>query len=162
MTFFFISRTWLLLALIGLAIFDERQRRIPNRVLFVTTMLFLFAHPAFVLGVEGANLGVWWGDFFTRLLAAVLVLLFTGFISFFRPQSLGMGDCKLMAVIMLYGGWPEAAVILWLAFFFTAVRGIFVRVMTRSREHMTLAFAPQVAIAVALELMLHLWIVLQG
>lgn len=64
MTFFFISRTWLLLALIGLAIFDERQRRIPNRVLFVTTMLFLFAHPAFVLGVEGANPGVWWGDFF--------------------------------------------------------------------------------------------------
>lgn len=73
-----------------------------------------------------------------------------------------MGDCKLMAVIMLYGGWPEAAVILWLAFFFTAVRGIFVRVMTRSRERMTLAFAPQVAIAAALELMLHLWLVLQG
>lgn len=147
MNVFFISLGWLLPSLLGLCVWDERYRRIPNRVLLVLSVLYVVAWPVLALRVEEISLASFWPIFFGRMLEAGGTLLVTGLLSLWRPDSLGMGDCKLMAVIVLYCGLTEGLTVLWLALFLTGLRGLVERFSQKENHSRTLAFAPQVAVA---------------
>lgn len=156
MNVFFISMGWLLPALIAIGVGDERVRRIPNRVLAVLCLLYLAAWPVLAHTLDKVSMDDFLPLFFQRLAEAGGVLLVSGLFSLWRPESLGMGDCKLMAVVVLYFGFMEGITVLWLALLFTGLRGLLQRIRQKERKIRTLAFAPQVAAAGILYCVLHL------
>lgn len=145
MNVLFISMGWLLPALIAMGVWDERYRRVPNRVLLVLLLLYLAAWPVLAYTLDNVSIDDYLPLFFKRLAEAGGVLLVSGIFSLWRPESLGMGDCKLMAVVVLYLGFIEGVTVLWLALLFTGVRGILQRIGQKEKKIRTLAFAPQVA-----------------
>lgn len=156
MNVFFISMGWLLPALIATGVWDERYRRIPNRVLAVLCLLYLAAWPILAYTLDKVSMDDFLPLFFQRLAEAGGVLLVSGLFSLWRPESLGMGDCKLMAVVVLYLGFIEGVTLLWLALLFTGLRGFLQRIGQKDKKIRTLAFAPQVAAAGILYCVLHL------
>lgn len=156
MNVFFISMGWLLPALIATGVWDERYRRIPNRVLAVLCLLYLAACPVLAYTLDKVSIDDFLPLFFQRLAEAGGVLLVSGLFSLWRPESLGMGDCKLMAVVVLYLGFIEGVTLLWLALLFTGVRGLLQRIGQKDKKIRTLAFAPQVAVAGILYCVLQL------
>lgn len=156
MNVFFISMGWLLPALIATGVWDERVRRIPNRVLAVLCLLYLAAWPILAYTLDKVSMDDFLPLFFQRLAEAGGVLLVSGLFSLWRPESLGMGDCKLMAVVVLYFGFVEGVTVLWLALLFTGLRGLLQRIGQKDKKIRTLAFAPQVAAAGILYCVLHL------
>lgn len=155
MNVFFISMGWLLPALIAVGVWDERYRRIPNRVLAVLCLLYLAAWPVLAHKLDNISPDAFLPLFLKRLAEAAGTLLVSGLFSLWRPESLGMGDCKLMAVVVLYLGFMEGATLLWLALFFTGLRGLIQRAGQKGKKIRTLAFAPQVAVAGILYCLLH-------
>lgn len=156
MNVFFISMGWLLPALIATGVWDERVRRIPNRVLAVLCLLYLAAWPILAYTLDKVSIDDFLPLYFQRLAEAGGVLLVSGLFSLWRPESLGMGDCKLMAVVVLYFGFVEGVTVLWLALLFTGLRGLIQRIGQKEKKIRTLAFAPQVAAAGLLYCLLHL------
>lgn len=156
MNVFFISMGWLLPALIATGVWDERYRRIPNRVLAVLCLLYLAAWPILAYTLDKVSMDDFLPLFFQRLAEAGGMLLVSGLFSLWRPESLGMGDCKLMAVVVLYFGFVEGVTVLWLALLFTGLRGLLQRIGQKDKKIRTLAFAPQVAAAGILYCVLHL------
>lgn len=156
MNVFFISMGWLLPALIAIGVGDERVRRIPNRVLAVLCLLYLAAWPVLAHTLDKVSMDDFLPLFFQRLAEAGGVLLVSGLFSLWRPESLGMGDCKLMAVVVLYFRFVEGVTVLWLALLFTGLRGLLQRIRQKEKKIRTLAFAPQVAASGILYCLLHL------
>lgn len=56
MNVFFISMGWLLPALIAMGVWDERYRRIPNRVLLVLLLLYLAAWPVLAYTLDNVSI----------------------------------------------------------------------------------------------------------
>lgn len=134
MNVFFISMGWLLPALIAMGVWDERYRRIPNRVLLVLLLLYLAAWPVLAYTLDNVSIDDYLPLFFKRLAEAGGVLLVSGLFSLWRPESLGMGDCKLMAVVVLYLGFMEGITLLWLALFLTGLRGLVQRIGQKEKK----------------------------
>lgn len=157
MDIFLLPAIGLVVGLVGVGVIDEREKRIPNRVLLVLVMLFLAWTPVFfVVNKTGTFevLGV-------RLFASGATMLGAGLLAALLPRSFGMGDAKLMAVVVLYLGPLTGGMALWGALVLTLFRGLFQRCRrrwdgSRSEGGLSLAFAPQVAAAVVLVLALIL------
>lgn len=156
MTDFYWPHLWLLVALLGVAIVDEKTRRIPNGTLLA--LVFLWAGWLVVVARDrGAfseeNGRMAFGEaLLLRVAVAVGLLLSFGALSLWRPRSIGMGDVKLMSVLALYFSPLSLGIVLYLALLLTFLRGLVLR--RRTRERKGLAFAPQAAGAV---LIVMLW-----
>jgi Flp pilus assembly protein protease CpaA len=77
-----------LLVLSWIALIDARTHRIPNRQVFILSIVAFFAAVS-----EGYS-------FQEHLIAALIVLLFAGLLSIFC--GLGLGDVKLMGVLAMF------------------------------------------------------------
>ncbi len=153
MALFWIPWIWLLVGLAGIGVVDERTRRIPNPTLLALAamecgwMIVQTGSAVHEAGWMQAALPM--GQ---RMLAALLTFAVSGWIALLKPGALGMGDCKLMAVLMLYFDLGDGLLVLWVSFFLTLLRGMFrILVAKRNKEPLlALPFAPQAAVSGAL------------
>ncbi|MGK2956361.1 MAG: prepilin peptidase [Solirubrobacterales bacterium] len=128
--------------LAAVSVTDIRRRVIPNRVLLVAVALWLGILAW--TGGEGAT---------SALVAALVVALPLLVAALVRPEGMGMGDVKLVAVIGLFLGWQAwPALLLGLAL--AGMAGVLISLGTRrSPSVTTLPLAPFLA-AGALPVML--------
>lgn len=90
-----LTTTTVLLAVLGfVSVTDVRGRVIPNRILLVAVALWLGLMAW--SGGEGAA---------SALIAAVVIASPLLVAAVVRPEGMGMGDVKLVAVIALFLGW---------------------------------------------------------
>ena len=124
----------LVATLIAVSVTDVRERRIPNRVLLLAALAAL----AFS-GREGmAALG-------SDLLAAAAISSPLFVAALLRPEGMGMGDAKLVAVIGLFLGW-QALPALLAGLFLAGLTGVFVSLGRRQPPSRTsLPLAPFLA-----------------
>lgn len=154
MTEFFWPHLWLFVALIGIAMVDEHSRRIPNRTLLALVLLWVGWLPVWAQGTASeADISLFYRAILWRVGMAAGILAAMGALALWRPESMGMGDVKLMSVLALYFSPLDAVIVLDLAFLLTFVRGVVRRVRTKRKTG--LPFAPQVAVAVSLVLFLE-------
>jgi leader peptidase (prepilin peptidase)/N-methyltransferase len=117
---------------------DLRSRRIPNRLTLASALVAVAASAAHGPGRLGLSIAAAAVVCLPLLVAAVL-----------RPDGLGMGDAKLVAVVGLYLGWaawPALLVSLLLA----GLTGASVAVATRTPPgRMALPLAPFIAAGTA-------------
>jgi leader peptidase (prepilin peptidase)/N-methyltransferase len=124
----------LLATLAAASLTDLRSRRIPNR-LTLGSALFGAAVAA---AQSPGRLGM-------ALAAAVAVSLPLFVTALVRPEGLGMGDAKLVAVLGLYLGWAAWPALL-LSLLLAGLTGAFVAVATRMPPARTaLPLAPFIA-----------------
>lgn len=127
--------------LVIVSVTDVRRRVIPNRALLVSVAVWLGI--AVLTGGEGAA---------SALIAAVVVASPLLVAALVRPDGMGMGDVKLVAVIALYlgwGAWPALLIGLGLAGF----TGVLIALGSRRPPSETsLPLAPFLAVGVAISL----------
>ncbi len=130
-----ISPVFLCATLAAVSVVDLRRRIIPNRV--------LLAAVAFWLGLK-----VWPGGEGTAssLVAAVVIASPLLLVALIRPDGIGMGDVKLVAVIALYLGWSA-----WLALlaglFLAGLTGVLISLgRRRPPSETSLPLAPFLAV----------------
>ena len=123
------------LFLAGVALYDARWRRIPNRAVY----------PALAAALALAFLrpdGTWWSFVLAGFLAGGLFLLL-GLVS---AGAMGMGDAKLAALIGLMAGWPAVLVALFVAFLTGALAGLFLMAVGRLGRREPFPFGPALAV----------------
>ncbi|MBK5231493.1 MAG: prepilin peptidase [Thermoleophilia bacterium] len=127
--------------LAAVSVTDIRRRVIPNRALLVAVALWLGI--TVWSGGEGAASALIAASVITSpLLVAALV----------RPEGMGMGDVKLVAVISLYLGWG-AWVALLAGLFLAGLTGVLISLGTRRPPSETsLPLAPFLAAGVFISL----------
>lgn len=135
----------LLLSLIVIGFFDERERRIPNKLLL------------FILGIYFIGM-IFYGSFFSlenlkRLIYSGLTLLTGLLFCMKRPNSIGMGDIKLISIIILNMGLVEGAITIWLSLLITLIRALLNKLFAGNKgttdKHYPLAM--QVALAFSIQ-----------
>ncbi len=134
---------FLTLTLAVVSVADIRRRVIPNRALLAAVGLW-------------AVISVWTGgeDFPSALLAAVVIASPLLMAALVRPDGLGMGDVKLVAVIGLYLGWG-AWVALLAGLFLAGLTGALISLGNRRPPgETTLPLAPFLAAGVVISLIL--------
>lgn len=103
----------LLIAVIIAAIYDIKEKRIPNALTFPSILIGIFLNTVFN-GFQGLTFSI--------------LGFFTGMALFFIPFALGAmgaGDVKLMGAIGSLMGWRFAVI----ATFFSAIAGLFVVIL---------------------------------
>lgn len=121
--------------LVGISVYDLRQHRIPNVVVY----------PAIVVALGLAFLrpdGPWWSFIVAGLAAGGFFVLLDAL----SRGSMGMGDAKLAACIGLLTGWPGVIVALFVAFAVGAVAGLLLIAGGRLERRAPMPFAPALAI----------------
>jgi leader peptidase (prepilin peptidase)/N-methyltransferase len=128
----------LLVTLVAASLTDLRSRRIPNR-LTLGSALFAVA----VAAAQGP------GRLALAAAAAMAVSLPLFAAAMVRPEGLGMGDVKLVAVLGLYLGWAAWPALL-ASLLLAGLTGAFVAVATRTPPgRMALPLAPFIACGTA-------------
>lgn len=114
---------------------DLRDRRIPNRLTAVAAVLGLS-----LIAADGA------AALLNGVLAAVAVATPLLAVSLIRPEGIGMGDVKLVAVLGLYLGWAAWSALL-IAFALAGLAGVLLALGTRTPPSQTaLPLAPFIAV----------------
>jgi len=125
----------LAVTLFAVSITDIRQRRIPNRVLMVA------AGAAVVISALEGGFAL-----AATLLAAAAVSSPLFVAAFLKPEGMGMGDAKLVAVIGLFLGW-QALPALLLGLFTAGMAGVLISLGKRQPPSQTsLPLAPFLAV----------------
>lgn len=136
-----ISASALLATLIAVSVVDIRRRIIPNRLL-LAAVAFWFAIAVWS-GGDGAVAG---------LLAALVLSLPLLIATLIRPEGMGMGDAKLVAVIGLFLGWGAWPALL-AGLFLAGLTGVLISLGTRQPPAETsLPLAPFLAAGVVISL----------
>jgi leader peptidase (prepilin peptidase)/N-methyltransferase len=124
----------LLVTLAAASLTDLRTRRIPNRLTLASALLAVT-----VAAAQGPQYLV------LALAAALAVSLPLFVLAMVRPEGLGMGDAKLVAVLGLYLGWAAWPALLF-SLLLAGLTGAFVAVATRTPPSRTaLPLAPFIA-----------------
>lgn len=143
MTIFYIDLIILIiLALAGFV--DERERRIPNKLLFPILLLSLAKY----LLIKDFSTR----DFFYKILFSALILAGGTIFCLYRPRSIGMGDIKLISLLILYMGPEEGGLIIWLALLITLIRALINTIIMRfkgGKAERQYPLAAQAALALA-------------
>lgn len=127
--------------LVIVSVTDVRRRVIPNRALLVSVAVWLGI--AVLTGGEGAA---------SALIAAVVVASPLLVAALVRPDGMGMGDVKLVAVIALYLGWGAWAALL-IGLGLAGFTGVLIALGSRRPPSETsLPLAPFLAVGVAISL----------
>lgn len=146
--FYAVAAIWTLaaLAMILLAAIDWRLRIIPDQI-----NIFL-AGLGIALGLSGAdsflkNYGDWLAltnsPFLDRFLAALIAMLFFGFIiAASRGRAMGAGDLKLAGALGLLLGWPDIVLSLSLAFVLGAIVSLMLLAARRKTFKSAIPFGP--------------------
>ena len=131
-----------LMSVLGLvSVTDVRDRAIPNRVLLAAVALWLAL--SVLTGGEEAV---------AQLVAAIVIAAPLLIASLVRPDGMGMGDVKLVAVIGLYLGWG-AWVALLAGLFLAGLTGVLISLGNRRPPgETTLPLAPFLAAGVIISL----------
>ena len=131
-----------LISMLGLvSVTDVRDRVIPNRVLLAAVALWLAL--SVLTGGE---------EVVAQLVAAIVIAAPLLIASVVRPDGMGMGDVKLVAVIGLYLGWG-AWVALLAGLFLAGLTGVLISLGNRRPPgETTLPLAPFLAAGVIISL----------
>jgi len=126
---------------IPISISDIRTRRIPNRYLFP---MFVTSEIALLLSQNSFSIRFWSSNFF-HLNLLLLIFLIAGIcLVAITPRVMGMGDIKLLAVLILLSKNP----ITWFSMLFLATFfGLLWGLITRKRS---IPFAPSILLATLL------------
>jgi prepilin signal peptidase PulO-like enzyme (type II secretory pathway) len=122
------------LFLAAVAIYDARQRRIPN----------VLVYPALGVGLVLAFVrpdGPWWSFLSAGLVAGGLLVV----LALLSPGGMGMGDAKLAAAIGLMTGWPGVLVALFAGFACGATVGLLLIATGRLKRRDPMPFGPSLA-----------------
>lgn len=163
MVIFYIPLVLFLIFLVLAAREDEKTCKISNARLFFFLFLYgLFTLFCSILAKKGrfplaphVFVRIWLG----RLLSGGLGLVFFVILSLISRKSMGMGDAKMLALLLLYTGLFDGLFIMALAFFFTLCRAFANRLKSsfyEVRRKKSFPFAPQLALSYGLVFILKL------
>ena len=120
--------------LVGIAVYDARWQRIPNRAVYPAVavgLVLAFFQPA----------GPWWSFVLAGLFGGGLLLV----IAVASRGGLGLGDAKLAVLIGLMSGWPSVIAALFLGFAGGAVVGVALMASGRIGRRQPMPFGPALA-----------------
>ena len=120
-----------LILVAGLAAYDARTRRIPNRIVYPAI------GAAAVLAIVNP-VGPWYAFAAAGAVAGMLL----GAIALITDGGMGMGDAKLAVLIGLLAGWPNVLVALFVAFATGAGVGVGLIAVRRLDRSGGVPFAP--------------------
>lgn len=158
-----LSSLWILVfvALLLMALIDAKTNLIPNEIVFLLVVLGILitmfsvsrfgytegsfaGHYALLFGIRE---NIW----LNRLFASAASALFFGFvIAVTRGRAMGMGDMKLAFALGMVFGWPDALLIVALAFMLGSLFGIGAILLGKKTMKGTVPFGPFLAIASSL------------
>lgn len=100
---------------------DFKSQIIPNRL--TLTMLEVGVVFSFLRGINNLNIAIemWIGMFVGALI--FIILTYIGNL-FFRKETMGFGDVKLMGILGLFFGWRSVIAITIFSFFIATIYGI--------------------------------------
>jgi prepilin signal peptidase PulO-like enzyme (type II secretory pathway) len=120
--------------LVGIAVYDARWQRIPNRAVYPAVavgLVLAFFQPA----------GPWWSFVLAGLFGGGLLFV----IAVASRGGLGLGDAKLAVLIGLMSGWPSVIAALFLGFAGGAVVGVALMASGRIGRRQPMPFGPALA-----------------
>ena len=123
------------LTLVWVCITDLRERLIPNRSLIAGSVPVLIAFAAVSPDLLPG-----------RFLWAAIVAFPFGLVSWFRPDSMGMGDAKLIAFLGLCLGPAVVAAVIWALLAGGAVAALLFARHGPAARKVTIPFAPCLAL----------------
>lgn len=157
------SAIWIaaFLFLLAMLIIDWRHYIIPNSVsltLFIVALIWIF------VGERAGAFSSIYGASFLKQFAAIFPQFSSGILNhllgaaigaaFFllifllsKGKAMGMGDVKLMGVLGLLFGWPDAIVIMLLSFIIGAIASVFLIASGRKKMTDKVPFGPFIVIA---------------
>ncbi len=121
--------------LVGIAVYDTRQRRVPNVAVYPAigvALVLAFLRPD----------GPWW-SFVLAGAASAAMFAAIGLVS---RGGMGMGDAKLATFIGLMSGWPGVLVAAFIAFAVGAAAGVLLVASGRIARRDPVPFAPALAV----------------
>lgn len=157
MVIFYIPLVIFFILLVFAALEDEKTCKISNSRLFLA--LFIFGLSSFLFSILAKNgrlplpahlfVKLW----IFRLIAGAIGLVFFVLLSLVSRNSLGMGDAKILAILLLYTGFFDGLFIMALSFFFTLCRALLSKIKSSFYEvegRRSFPFAPQLALSYGL------------
>lgn len=161
MVIFYIPLVLFLIFLVPAAREDEKTCKISNARLFFFLLLYGIFSVIFSLLAKKGRLPlaphlfvkIW----VSRLLTGGLGLVFFVLLSLISRKSMGMGDAKMLALLLLYTGLFDGLFIMALAFFFTLCRALISHIKSsfyEVRRKKSFPFAPQLALSYGLFFMM--------
>jgi prepilin signal peptidase PulO-like enzyme (type II secretory pathway) len=145
------------LTLVFLSAVDARLKLIPNQsnvligvmgVLGIATALFFNLPDTSFLAHYGLLFGFQDHLVLRHLVGALFGIGFFGAIVLFsRGRGMGIGDVKLAGVLGLFFGWPDVALISFIAFILGSIFGILVLIRGTKTMKSAVPFGPFIAVA---------------
>ena len=118
LTYDLLFKSLWILVFFSLALIDLNNRRLPNYLLFPLIYILLFIMPFWnIIGYERGifDLNGYMGSIINTGFTSICLVLFWAGIYYGYPGSIGGGDIKLIAVIGLLFGFPDAVIVVYLA-----------------------------------------------
>lgn len=135
--------------LVFFAIFDIKNKRVPNKALAYFIPIVLLSVPIGIVSGE-ERLIIYLLD---RLCAVIIIGASVTGISLMTHDSIGGGDIKLIALLCIVHGLSDMTAILLVALFLAMIIGILIRTIKRQKA-IHLAFVPYLALGCIASLIL--------
>lgn len=140
----------LLLFLVPIALIDYKKGIIPNRVVAVGSgiRIFIFIIEMIINRKQAVS------ELKSVSLGLLLILFFAIFGIFFVKNGLGMGDIKLMFMMVLYLGFSSSFSAIFMALLFSLIAAIILMIQKKKSRKDTLPFAPCILLGTYISILL--------
>ena len=143
LTYNLLFKSLLILAFFSLAVIDLNSRRLPNYLIFTMIYILLFMMPFWnVIGYERSifDLNGYMGSIINTGFTAIGLVLFGVGVYYGYPGSVGGGDIKLIAVIGLLFGFPDALIVIYLSIMAGGVFSVIKMIVSKNIRSVVIPF----------------------
>ena len=158
LTFDLIFKLFWIANFLSLALIDLNSRKLPNKIIFALILILIFLIPFWNLMDYERNLigfSGYTGSIINTSFMFVVLTVFGVGIYYSYPGFIGGGDIKLMLIIGLFFGFPDALSVIYLSVMIGALVSIIKMVIDKNIRSVSIPFGAVLSLSAIIVIVAH-------